>query len=268
MNEDPESDGFYEFFSSLWNVDNYMDYFIIQTFIQNMDWLGIAWNANNIKLWRPQTENGKWSYVLYDTDGALGYFGQSYYDNYLAYAMNPTYVNNHSQIFNQVLQNQEFKCKFSNRYADLINTTLSLENAEEKANIIKNDMYNAMPRHIERWENSNNLNGTISSMPAWENSINNILSYYSNRVGTARYLLDYNTLNLEGMVDVSLDIFPNNSGHINLNTLTLENFPWEGVYYNGCEISLTANADSGYTFTHWTDLDDNIISEEDIYLLV
>ena len=262
MNEDPESDGFYELFSSFWNVDNYMDYFIIQTFIQNMDWLGIAWNANNIKLWRPQTENGKWSYVLYDTDGALGYFGQSYYDNYLAYAMNPAYVNNHSQIFNQVLQNQKFKCQFSNRYADLINTTLSLENAEEKANIIKNDMYNAMPRHIERWENSNNMNGTISSMPAWENSINNILSYYSNRVSTARYLLD-NTLNLEGMVDISIDIFPNNSGRIDLNTLSLQNFPWEGVYYNGCEISLNAIADSGYTFTHWADLDDNMISEED-----
>ena len=262
MNEDPENNGFYELFSSLWNVDNYIDYFIIQTFIQNMDWLGIAWGANNIKLWRPQTENGKWSYVLYDTDGALGYFGQSYYENYLAYAMNPAYINNHSQIFNHILQNQKFKCQFSNRYADLINTTLSFDNAEEKANIIKNDMYNAMPRHIERWENSNNMNGTISSMPAWENSINNILSYYSNRVGTARYFLD-NTLNLEGMVDVSLDIFPNNSGRIDLNTLSLQNFPWEGVYYNGCEISLTAIADSGYTFSHWTDLYDNIISEED-----
>ena len=119
-----------------------------------------------------------------------------------------------------------------------------------------------MPRHIERWENSNNMNGTISSMPAWENSINNILSYYSNRVSTARYLLD-NTLNLEGMVDISIDIFPNNSGRIDLNTLSLQNFPWEGVYYNGCEISLNAIADSGYTFTHWADLDDNMISEED-----
>ena len=61
-----------------------------------MDWLGIAWGANNIKLWRPQTENGKWSYVLYDTDGALGYFGQSYYENYLAYAMNqPILITTH-----------------------------------------------------------------------------------------------------------------------------------------------------------------------------
>ncbi len=266
MNEDPESDGFYDLFSSFWNVDNYMDYFIIQTFIQNMDWLGIAWGANNIKFWRPQTENGKWNYVLYDTDGALGYFGQSYYENYLAYAMNPAYVNNHSQIFNQILQNQEFRCKFSNRYADLINTTLSLENIEEKANIIKNDMYNAMPRHIERWENSNNMNGTISSMSAWENSIFNILSYYSHRVGTARYFLDY-TLNLDGMEDISLDVFPNNSGRIGLNTLIINNLPWEGIYYNGCEVSLTAIADSGYTFIHWSDLEDNIISEENNILI-
>ena len=266
INENPESDGFYELFSSFWNVNNYIDYFIIQTFIQNMDWLGIAWGANNIKLWRPQIENGKWSYVLYDTDGALGYFGQSYYENYLAYAMNPAYVNNHSQIFNHVLNNHEFKCKFSNRYADLINTSLSFESAEEKANIIKYDMYNAMPRHIERWQNSNNLNGTISSMQFWENSINNILNYYSNRIGTARYFLD-NTLNLDGMVNISLDILPNNAGRINLNTLLLENFPWEGVYYNGCEISLTAIPDSGYSFSHWCDSEDNIVSEQ-INLLI
>ena len=63
--------------------------------------------------------------------------------------MNPAYVNSHSQIFNHVLQNQKFG-QF--RTDDLINTTLSHENVEEKANIIKNDMYNAMPRHIERWE--------------------------------------------------------------------------------------------------------------------
>ena len=36
-----------------------------------MDWLGIAWGWNNIKLWRPDSLEGKWRYVLYDTDGAL-----------------------------------------------------------------------------------------------------------------------------------------------------------------------------------------------------
>ena len=48
-----------------------------------MDWIGIAWGANNIKIWRPQLENAKINYVLYDTDAALGYFGQNYWENYL-----------------------------------------------------------------------------------------------------------------------------------------------------------------------------------------
>ena len=260
ISEDPESFGFYELFSSHWNIENYIDYFIIQTLIQNMDWLGIAWGANNIKLWRPQTEDGKWNYVLYDTDGALGYFGQSYYENYLFYAMNPLFTNEHSQIFNHVIQNQIFKCEFANRYADLINSVFSYENVEEKANIIKNDIYYAMPKHIERWENYDNLNGTISSMTEWENSIDNILSYYSNRIDPARYFLG-TTLNLNGMVNVSLDVFPINSGNIGLNTISINDFPWEGIYYNGCEISLNAIADSGYSFKYWTDLNDNIISE-------
>ena len=261
MSEDANSNGFYELFSSIWNVDNYIDYFVIQTFIQNMDWMGIAWGANNIKMWRPQTDDGKWNYVLYDTDGALGYFGQSYYDNYLAYAMNPAYINQHSQIFNKVLQNDEFRCQFTNRYADLINTSLSFESAQEKTDIIKNDMQEAMPRHIERWQNSGNLNGTISSMPAWENSINNILNYYGERVSTAQSFLNY-TLYLDGMNDISLDVFPTNSGSINLNTISVDEFPWNGVYFNDCEIDITAIADSGYSFTHWSDLEDNIISED------
>ena len=261
INENPNSNGFYELFSSYWNIENYMDYFIIQTFIQNMDWLGIAWGANNIKLWRPQAENGKWSYVLYDTDAALGYFGQSYYENYLSYAMNPAYTNEHSQIFKHVLENQNFKCKFTNRYADLINSLLKFENAEEKLNIIKNRLNDAMPRHIDRWENSNNLNGTISSMAEWEFHIDNILNYYANRVGTAQYFLD-NTLDLKGMVNVNIDIFPSNSGKIDLNSIQLNEFPWQGIYYNGCEISLSAIPDSGYTFSHWSDLNGNTISED------
>ena len=47
-----------------------------------MDWLGIAWGLNNVKLWRPDTTGGKWRYVLYDTDAAFGYFGQNMYENY------------------------------------------------------------------------------------------------------------------------------------------------------------------------------------------
>ena len=64
------------------------------------------------------------------------------------------------------------------------------------------------------------------------------------------------------MNDISLDVFPTNSGSINLNTISVDEFPWNGVYFNDCEIDITAIADSGYSFTHWSDLEDNIISED------
>ena len=39
------------------------------------------------------------------------------------------------------------------------------------------------------------------------------------------------------MVNVNIDIFPSNSGKIDLNSIQLNEFPWQGIYYNGCEIS-------------------------------
>ena len=49
INENPDSPGFYELFNYHFNIENYIDYFIIQTFIQNMDWIGIAWELIILK---------------------------------------------------------------------------------------------------------------------------------------------------------------------------------------------------------------------------
>ena len=37
MAEDANSDAFYDLADSYFDMDNYMDYFVVQTFIQNMD---------------------------------------------------------------------------------------------------------------------------------------------------------------------------------------------------------------------------------------
>ena len=43
----------------------------------------------------PQTEDGKWNYVLYDTDGALGYFKAIK----LPIWLRTLFTNEHSQMF-------------------------------------------------------------------------------------------------------------------------------------------------------------------------
>ena len=51
---------FYQVADSRLDLESYMDYFIAETYLQNKDWMGIEWGLNNVKLWRPQTEGGKW----------------------------------------------------------------------------------------------------------------------------------------------------------------------------------------------------------------
>ena len=110
-----------------------------------MDWMGIAWGLNNVKIWRPDTTGGKWRYVLYDTDASFGYYGQNIYDNYLNYARFPTVSSQHSQIFNRILLNNEFKCQFANRYNDLINTIFQPSNFNQVSNELKNQISSAIP---------------------------------------------------------------------------------------------------------------------------
>ena len=238
---------FLNIFSSRFDLDNYLDYFITQTYIQNMDWMGIAWGLNNVKLWRPDTTGGVWRYVLYDTDAALGYFGQSIWDNYINAARFPTVSSEHSQIFSRALINQEFKCQFTNRYNDLINTIFQPNHFNEVANNLKDRLSNAIPTHISAWApNGSGLN----SYSQWSNAISNICSYNNSRISTARTHLNQ-SLNLNGQKDIQLNVFPPNSGTIKISTITPSDYPWNGVYHGGCPIDIEAIADSGYRFSHW-----------------
>jgi hypothetical protein len=144
-----------------------------------------------------------------------------------------------------------------------MNTVFMPENFSEKANEIKNNLIAAMPDHIERWQGyGNEWNGTINSVEQWQNDIDNIVDYNEERLEGARYFVDY-TLDLGGYYDVSLNVFPINTGKVQINTITPEELPWSGVYFNGCSVTLTAFADSGFTFSHWNSGLDYIISEEE-----
>lgn len=248
---------FLPLFESRFDKDNYIDYFITQTYIQNMDWMGIAWGLNNVKIWRPDTTGGKWRYVLYDTDASFGYFGQNIYDNYINYARFPSVSSQHSQIFNRILLNNEFKCQFANRYDDLINTIFQPSNFNQVSNGLKNQISSAIPDHINLWSSQG---GGLNSFSQWNNALSNISNYNTARINTARIHLNQ-SLNLQGQKNIQLDVSPSNSGKINISTVTPENYPWNGVYHGGCPVNITAIPDSGFTFSHW---ENNPITPSDL----
>ncbi|NND95384.1 MAG: hypothetical protein HKN45_10995, partial [Flavobacteriales bacterium] len=244
MNEPVDSEQFYEMFSDRFDIENYIDYFVIETFVENLDWMGIAWSANNIKLWRPRTQDGKWRYVLFDTDAGLGAFGTMPTMNYIELARQPAFPSMHSQLFDKVLDNPEFKCAFTNRYADLMNSIFRQAFVDEHVDEIVDRMIEAMPDHLERWEAPASLNEWLSYVEIIRDRVSTRLPYARNHVNAS--------MGMDGQVDITLDVMPAGTGFVRISTFEPMTYPWSGVYYNGCPVNIEAIADSGYVFSHWS----------------
>jgi hypothetical protein len=117
------------------DIENFTDYFIANIYARNTDW-----PHNNIEFWRKKTtqyepdapygQDGRWRWVLKDTDFGFGAEGGefAYLHNTLAFATstggdeftNPEWS---TLILRKLLDNSTFKNDFINRFADLMNTT-------------------------------------------------------------------------------------------------------------------------------------------------
>ena len=180
---------------------------------------------------------------MYDMDASFGYFGAGISDNYIEYARNPGFPNYHSMIFDHVLENDEFRCLFVNRYADLLNTNFR----QDYFNNVVDSMYSlisaTMPLHIQKW-------GQIESYNDWVSSIQAIKYYNYNRLNPARDNV-VNSLGLPGRVDLLLNVFPNGAGKVKIASITPETLPWTGVYFKGCPVQIEAIPNEGFGFIEW-----------------
>ena len=238
----PTGAPFLDAFEAAFNTENYFDYFILETFFQNTDWMGIAWGLNNTKICKPSA-NHRWHYVLYDTDACLGYFGAAPSDNYLEYARNPGFPNAHSLLFNHVLNHPVLWKRFVNRYADLINTLFQPASFQSRVGAFTSQIEGTLPQHIGRWQ-------APESMAAWDWFVNNMVQHELSRVTSARVHLQ-SSFGLYDQCNCTLDAEPNGAGHVRVNTIVPGPLPWQGIYFEGCPIELEAQANPGFMFDRW-----------------
>lgn len=255
--------------STLMDIDNFLDYQIIQIYINNQDWPG-----NNIKYWRERTEDyithaapgrdGRWRWLLYDTD-----FGFGLYDgfdavlyNSLAFATaegleewpNPDWS---TLLLRKLLDNEGFKNDFINRMADHVNTSFKPERVLEVIESIRNMILPYMPEHFDRWHDA----APISN---WHNRIE-IMEYFAiNRPPhVAQHFID--RWSLSGMSNVVLNVSDTEHGKIKISSIVIDEntvgansgvYPWTGKYYNDIPIPIRAIAKPGYQFVKWEETDE------------
>lgn len=240
---------------SMLDIENFCDYFITETYIINIDWLGSY--TNNIKFWRPNSPAGKWRYVLWDTDLSFNF---AYWDttascqnNFLNNAINPITSNPHSTMLKSLLNNTEFKNYFVDRYADLMNTIFLPSTMQQNIDAMHDEMLPEMARHFNRWGGTSPFPGFVgraNNIPEWDNQIDSLMDFATNRITYSRDQIQ-NQFSLTKQVDITLDVVPAGAGKIKISTITPESLPWSGVYFDGVPVTITAIANPGYEFKYW-----------------
>lgn len=149
----------YDKFCETVDVQSFIDYMAIETYINNSDWQSTG--VNNWQTWRSKTvhsdipeANGKWRFVLYDTDISCGlYNSEKNVANYDSLANNgpKSQYYNFSAILKNLIRNDEFRQQFYDSYIDIIDTTFGKTTLNDKITEYVNAYENATRDTLKRF---------------------------------------------------------------------------------------------------------------------
>ena len=153
------------------DVESLFNFNIIQTYISNPDYRG------NIRFYKHK--DGKWKWVLYDTDLACrhDFVNRNFIRDRTfpssRYWYNPNYA---TVLLNSMLKNETFKKQFANQYCYLLSTYLSTKNFHDKFDLNKAIIEKEFPIHAQRRGNLYR-----ESVKNWNSKYKRILQYFSKR---------------------------------------------------------------------------------------
>ncbi|MCB9204371.1 MAG: CotH kinase family protein [Flavobacteriales bacterium] len=228
----------FELADSLFDVLNIADYYISQTYINNLDW-----PYNNLKYWRARVDSSKWRYVIFDLDATLGgvSFAPVEFDALNRALGSYGDTNRHVIIFRKLLENRAYFEYFINRYCDLANTVFSAEKFAEAVDRAADRIEPVIHRHYERWNAEEN---------DWYDEVDIVKTYVERRPPYALSQLQ-NFYGLADKANIHLNVYPPSAGKIDLNSISLREFPFDGVYFEDIAIRMGIDENPGFTFSHW-----------------
>ncbi|MEO0368715.1 MAG: CotH kinase family protein, partial [Pseudomonadota bacterium] len=223
------------------DIDNFIIYFVAQTYFNNIDW-----PANNMKYW--QTDGGKWRWILFDTDFGFGPWDiNGHLINAIDLALEdngPNWPNPpwSTLMFRKLAENNEFRQAFINRYADELNSRFLPQNVGRHIDAISNNVSAEIKRHYERWGGDYSL---------WPNALDIIKRFANLRPEEAKQHL-LKTFKLADFHTVNIKLNSVQEGFVRINNrLTVEQTDWQGDYFQGVPFELEAIPRLGYIFSHW-----------------
>jgi hypothetical protein len=143
----------YDVVKSKMDLENFTDFIIANVYFCNSDWPN-----NNVKFWRFQSVktidnigslDGRWRWMLYDTDWGFGYNSSSIPESDLL--LKATSTGSVGILFNSLLKNEEFTKAFISRFTYHLNNTFYTPTVIKKIEQFQINLAPEIQEHIDRW---------------------------------------------------------------------------------------------------------------------
>jgi len=229
----------YDYVKTKMDITEFMNYFLTEIYVCNHDWL-----YQNIKCWRNHSPGGKWRWLLYDLDwgfsGELTWKTEDYTDNTIQWVLEQGEA---SLLFQRLLENEEFRFEFIQRFATHLNLTFQPDRVLNTIETMSDRISPEIPRQVDRW-------GALRSYEYWSEQLEILKSFALKR---HPYITEYleATYMLDGKSHLVLEVSSEESGWISVYNTPVPVPSYSGIWYEGIPLQLEAHANPGWRFVEW-----------------
>ena len=227
----------------------FLNLMLVNLYYNNRDFPG-----NNIVMWRPRTDEGRWRWIMKDTDFGLGLYGVSAGYNTIKWLYDPNYDKgtnwanqyDHTRLFRRLMEDADFKREFIDRAAIYMGDWLN----ERGTRAVWDPLYDAIkyeyPHHrklINEW------------WPKYNDELKNARNWVAQRTAYFyKYIADYYQLGtpLPLTVNKSLGETERSEMEIMVNGVKLSEALFDGKFFKDRRVTLSGKSLlEGYMITGW-----------------
>ena len=232
-------------------LDSFIDHLIVKIFA------GDDHYAPEYVFWRVRTpENdslgdGRWRVHIKDFDSTL------FTANYVQELATGTHPRSFGyEMFANLLTHEDFRHRFINRFADLLNTHFRTERFDQ---IIQDTFAEVSPYWAETQARWNNVELSNPNGPFTTGRLNQLLDWSTQHPARQREHIRSH-FGIAADRDLTLDVSDSALGHLRVNSMDIHSetpgvpesaYPWTGIYFDGIPVTLTALPSPGNRFEGW-----------------
>ena len=239
------------------DCQEFINLMAMNAYYNNIDFPG-----NNIVLWRPRTDDGRWRFIAKDVDYTMWLYGQDDYNyKYFDWLYWKEYDPNHNwgandyeatRLFRRLMEDADFNREFIDHMAVYMGDFLNYEGTwkiwEPMYNQIKTEYPYHRKLYNEWWPN---YNDEMDKVKTWLKK-RTIFMY--------QHLADYYKLGspLPFMVNVTLNEADCEALQFVMNGVPLSEGKFVGRFFQGREVVLEGKPGNGKKVTGWNVIEDGI----------